>query len=125
MRPFIVDDNLKKQIAEVVEYAQQHVYSENYIRTTIDGTKPVPGNIDEHVIQTAFGYKLVFSYAEQKGTTYRLLSMSVDTPGKYPNPLIVQEVIELFGYHNKLEDCIVREESLPLGMKAIQVIEEI
>jgi hypothetical protein len=92
MRPLVIDERLKAEVAAVIRYANAHHY--------IIGESPQPpGDNPEHVLTTVFGYRCVFSFSRAaNGPLYRDLSISVLSPGKWPNPYAVLMLANTFGF---------------------------
>lgn len=91
LRPLIIDEAFKAEVAKVVQYAQEHPY--------IVGEAAIPpGDDPGHVLNTVFGYRIVFSFTRMPDALYRDLSISVPEKGKYPNPFATFEIATLFGF---------------------------
>lgn len=90
LRPLVIDNKFKAQVARVVAYARAHPY--------IVGETITPGDDPGHVLKTVFGYKIVFSFTRVPSGLYRDLSISVDTPGKFPNPVAAFAIAAEFGF---------------------------
>jgi hypothetical protein len=92
MRPLVIDEQLRAEVATIVSYANAHHY--------IIGESPQPpGDDPMHVITTTFGYRCVFSFTRvANGQLYRDLSISVLTKGKWPHPYAVLMLADLFGF---------------------------
>jgi hypothetical protein len=112
LRALIIDSKAKAAAAQVVEYSAR---PENLY---VPGPKAkIPGDDPGHTIHLG-DYRVVFSLTKdpQLGVC-RHLSISVPDPNRFPNPLVVEEVIELFGFIgglqnsmlnvNKKEGCVI------------------
>lgn len=87
MRPLVLDEKAKKQVATVTAYAAEHPY--------IPG-QPTPGDNPNFVVK--FGtYRSVFTFTHINGLVYRHLSVSVPSV-KYPNLTAVLAIADLFGF---------------------------
>jgi hypothetical protein len=86
----MIDDEAKKRVAEVLEFARGNLYrpgkSEN-----------VPGDDSRHVVYFFLGFRAVFSFTEGPDGLYRHLTVSVDN-GKYPSPLAAFMIADAFGF---------------------------
>lgn len=91
VRPLIIDDRLKSQVAQIIDYAKHH----HYIPGESAGP---PGDDFRHVLKTDFGYRCVFSFTAMHGKTFRDLSVSVSTKGKWPNEFSFYTLAQLFGF---------------------------
>jgi hypothetical protein len=90
LRPFVINDAVKKRIADIEAYAREHIY--------IPGETLPPGDLPAQVLKTRFGYRAVFSYTRVHNGLYRDLSFSVGQPGKYPNEFVTYTLAQLFGF---------------------------
>jgi len=88
IRPLILDDEFRKQVAQVEQFAKEHPY--------IPGETEVPGDDPRYCITTTFGYRCVFSYTRTLQGFYRDLSISVDE--KYPNKFAAFTLAQEFGF---------------------------
>jgi hypothetical protein len=91
IRPLIIDDQIKARAKEVMDYAQDHPY--------VPYRDPPPGDDPRYVLETDFGYRCVFSFTKAQEHSFRDLSVSVDTPGKFPNEFAFYTIAsDLFGF---------------------------
>lgn len=100
MRALVIDEETKKQAAQVRTWARAHVYYPD-----LGGT--VPGDDPRFVLHIANGYRCVFSYTATPRGLYRHLSVSVHDPiaemltegrGKYPSPEAMGMIAGLFEF---------------------------
>jgi hypothetical protein len=90
IRPFIIDDETRARVAEVVKFAENNWYRPGQ-------SENPPGDDPRHTILFPFGYRCVFSITVVRDLLFRHLSVSV--PSKdYPNPIIFYAIAELFGF---------------------------
>lgn len=125
MRPFVIDDNVREQIASLVEYAERNPFTMDNILDIYNGEMNPAGDQEQFVRHLPFGFRVAYSidvYGEDK---LRHLSMSVDTPGKMPHPITVEEMIKLIGFENDLSMCHIRMEEIGENHHAINVMEKI
>jgi hypothetical protein len=131
MRPFIIDDTTKQAIERIKTHAEANVYTIDDLLDIKNGDESlIPGNNPDFTCTLPFGYRVVFTVEAQfDGSRVRHLSMSVDTPGKSPNPIAVQEVMKLAGFEKDLNDLMkigyVRQEKFGENRYAISVVEKI
>jgi hypothetical protein len=95
-RSLIIDDVARAKAARVLAHAEANPY--------LPGD-PVPG--DQPGFVAHFGsYRSVFTYTHTHWLIFRHLTVSVPTPGKYPNPIAVFEIANLFGFtgHDGISD---------------------
>ena len=90
IRPFIIDDETRAQVAKIVAYAQSHWYRPGR-------NAPPPGDDPRHTVTFAFGYRCVFSFTFTNGRLFRHLSVSVPSE-HYPNEITFFAIAELFGF---------------------------
>jgi hypothetical protein len=125
MRPLLIDDSVKEAAAKVVQFAEQHVLSVDDLLDTVNGELPSVGDQEGYTCHIPVGYRAVFSIENQGTFHVRHLSVSVDRAGKLPHPDAVQEIMGLFGFTNKLRNCMVKVEYLEDAGQAINVWEKI
>jgi hypothetical protein len=89
LRALVIDDIAKLKAAKIKAYAEAHHYVPGPRATT-------PGD-DPNSWAMFNDYKVVFSITESDSTVWRDLSMSVPG-GKFPHPLAVFSMCELFGF---------------------------
>jgi hypothetical protein len=89
LRHLILDDVAKAKVARIKAYAEAHHY--------VPGPRAVTPGDDPNYWAMFDDYKVVFSITESDGTQWRDLSMSVPG-GKYPHPIAVFSMCELFGF---------------------------
>jgi hypothetical protein len=121
VRPFIVDDELRSRIQAIKAYASLHPY--------IPGETIVPGDLPEHVLNTDFGYRAVFSYTRTPKGFYRDFSFSVEESGKYPNEFVTYTLATLFGFTGWDGETIVPPPpswmlAIDLHYDAIRIVQE-
>lgn len=100
IRPLVIDEAIKAKAAQVIEYASAHPYRPVFVGGNVDPSTIPPGDDQEHCLRVPMGYLCVFSFTEiaHEGR-YRDLSVSVPTPGKYPQPFALFTLAtELFGF---------------------------
>lgn len=114
LRPLVMDDKAKAEVARVKAYAEAHHYR--------PPSKFTPGDNPKFVARLNT-YRAVFTYTHSNGVVYRDLSVSVPSK-KLPNPAAVWAIADMFGFtgydieklsepgadwmlhHSKKEHCI-------------------
>jgi len=89
LRPLVIDDAAKAEVARVVAWAKDH---------ELDTNNPtfIPGN-DPHFVAKLGTYRTVFTFTRAGDALFRHLSVSV--PGeKYPNPVAMWILADLYGF---------------------------
>jgi hypothetical protein len=89
MRPLIIDDNAKAEVARVRAHAEANPY-----RPVASGN--VPGD-DRRFVAHLGSYRCVFTYTHSDGGVWRHLSVSVPSKN-YPNPAACFAIADLFGF---------------------------
>jgi hypothetical protein len=129
VRPLLIDEQAKADVARVREWAEQPVH---FYRPGIDST--VPGDLPEFRCFLHHGFRCVYTITESNGVRYRQLSISV-TGDNYPNPIAAYTIAHLFGFTgwdgksdqppeswmgavNQKEHCVVLAQPLPEGASA-------
>jgi hypothetical protein len=93
MRALVIDKEARAAVAQVVAHALE---PENYYEP---GLSPQPPGDDPRYIVLLNTFRCVFSITKAPdGRLFRHLSISVPTPGKYPNEFAVLEIARLFGF---------------------------
>lgn len=110
-----------QRLRELKEYAENHRIDLQEMIAIRDKQHPPVGDRDSYRLYAPVGYKIVFSIDETLDHNWiRHMSMSVNTPDRYPNEYALREVCRHLGYKN-LDECIIQQESF--NTKAIEVIE--
>jgi hypothetical protein len=100
-RVLVIDDVARAKAARVLAHAEANPYRPG---------DPVPG--DQPGFVAHFGdYRSVFTYTHADRLIFRHLTVSVPTPRKYPNPIAVFEIANLFGFtgHTGISDTPPRD----------------
>lgn len=86
MRPLIIDNHARAEVARVIAHAEAHHYRKG---------QPVPGDDPAFVVYLNT-YRCVFTFTDTVGILWRHLSISV--PERYPNPAAAFMIADLFGF---------------------------
>lgn len=124
MRVLIVDDKLKSDIEKVMAYAEDHQLTMDDLLDMYNGNMEIPGDIEDRNVRTESGYRMVYSIEEQPRGMMKHLSISVDVDCWLPNPVAVEEIMELFGFRGKINDCKCYLEDYGPNRKAINILED-
>lgn len=119
----IITDEVSTRIKEVVRYAEKHIFSMDDMLDIINKQREPPGNDPHHVVYIPIGIKVVFTMDKQNIGICKHISISVDRPGKLPNPLVVENILLEFGIETPLHDCVINFEDLSHGYQAITIVE--
>lgn len=119
-RPLIVDHTLREQCRVIADYAASHVCMVE------DGD--CPGDKPEHVLNTTFGYRVVYShdFFKQLGIVRRM-SISVRESGKLPNIPVVQEFANMFNFdyeHCTIQPMPISEDGKHQCVVVAQILEQ-
>lgn len=125
MRPFLIDENVKLQLANLAAHAEKNPFSMDELLDIYNGVGKKAGDFEEFTLHFPFGYRVVFSIEDQPKAKVRHFSMSVDADNKLPNLEVVREVIKMLGFQNELENCLVKTEETGPNRMAINVWEPI
>lgn len=125
MRPLIIDDELKANIAKLVEYAEKNPFTMDDLLDIYNKQMQPAGDMGPYTLVLQFGFKIVYTIEKQVNGDVRHLSISVDAPGKLPNPGVVEEIMRLIGFDNELSDCVIYLEDIGPNHQAINVLEVI
>jgi len=125
MRPFIINNVLKVQLADLAAYAVENPITMNDMLDVMNGAKKPAGDNPRHYIELNEGFKIVYSIEQQPKGDARHLSVGVLAPKRLPNPEVVKEIMKLIGFKNKLSDCKIWIENITPDYQAINVTEYI
>ena len=125
LRPLIINDDIKENIAALVANAEMHPVTVDDMLDLKNGEKKPVGDNWCHTLLLPFGYRIVFSIENWPRGKQRHMSMSVDEDKKLPNMEAVKEIMRLIGYRSELEKCYVYLEDIAPNRKAINIIERI
>lgn len=125
MRALIIDDSSLAEIQRVREHAETHRLTLYEIKKIMEGVDPPIGDNPQFVCSVPVGYRCAFSIEEHMNhRIIRHLSVSVNTPGKWPHPAAIAQLMQLFGFRGKIGDpeVLVTQE---LDVEAVNVLEQI
>lgn len=109
------------QIKALREYAEAHPMQAAKV---IAGASPPAGDIPGHVLRLIGGMKVVLSIeTDQPWGVCRHLSVSVDTPGKWPNPDGVLLLAKELGFRPSFEDGEVWQDQTTESINWVQTKE--
>lgn len=119
MSYFLITPELKDDLRRCREYAEA---PDHWYRPGPDAVPP--GDIPEHVFNSGT-VRAVFSWTLIKEKTYRHLSVSTGAPGRYPLPVVVFTLADMFGFTGgtRTEDGVVKTPAQGWGMQADQQYE--
>jgi hypothetical protein len=101
MHPMVIDD---KKLAALRKFAEEHPIPADEVRRIYERKAPPAGEREGYDLDIDFGYRVVCSIEEcplkdGKGTVWlRRMSMSTGRPGKYPNPVGIEEIAGKLGF---------------------------
>jgi hypothetical protein len=103
LRVLILNDTIRGRIAAVVRYADCHRVGARRMARIDAGLEPPIGDDRHHVALIPQGFRCAFSIEQQPDLGWcRHVSISVDTPGKWPHPVSVIELLPLFGFSDRV-----------------------
>lgn len=120
MRPLIIDEEAKQNIARVLAYAEKHKYTKDQMVSLMNGIGTIPGDDPGFCCRFRVGFRAVFCIEEQPFGWSKHLSVSVDNPKKAPHEQAVRLLMQEFGISTPLEECHVWLEEGPVS--AVNVI---
>lgn len=110
IRPLVLDENSKREIKRVRDHAENHPYTTSRLKEIQEGRGVTPGDDPNYTCTIPFGYRCVFTLdqAQKKdgsGVIFlRHLSVSIDDKKLWPNQVAVSQLMEEFGFRQKLCD---------------------
>lgn len=110
MRPFIIGEEQKQELALLRQVAESNPFSAAAMKQRIKGTWE-PGDDVRYTCYIPVDYKVVFtietalerSNLEISHGMYRHLSVSIGDSKKPPHPLVCQELMSELGFVNTLD----------------------
>jgi len=122
----IIDDVVREKIKSIIEHAKANITSYEDLKKVAKGEANPVGDYEDFTVLIPDGIKAVFSYEEQPKPVglCKHLSVSVNLPGRVPNPAAVIMVMKEFDFKNNLDNCIVFNENFGDGtLTAVNVVE--
>lgn len=101
MSVLIINDEAKKEIAKVIQYAQKNPVTKTMIEKGF-----TVGDNAQYVCYLQTKYRCAFSFELQPCGWCRHLSVSVDNPGKLPAIPAVELIMEEFGFEGDIHNQI-------------------
>lgn len=123
MQALIIDDEFRSRITQVREFASR---PENLYKP---GPEAVcPGDNPNYVVESG-NVRIVFSLTWMflgEWGTYRHISISVNNQKSVPHPVVVKEVLDLFGFIGGWDLCDYCnvENNIFIGLQDIRVTKE-
>lgn len=125
MRLLIINDEIRRQIASLVKFAENNEFSVDDVLDVTNGELPCAGDMAGFKMTISDGYHVVFSIENHGSYKVRHISISVDTPNKMPNQTAIEMIIKEFGFIKPLLECKLGIEKISGTLSAINVIEKI
>lgn len=109
MRPFIITDQVRKRVREVLAHASANPFDADAMRHLIElhealgDSAPAVGDDPRFVVKIPVGFRCVFTIEEQPEPLAwcRHVSMSIEAPRRLPHPVVAGEIAALFGFRSK------------------------
>lgn len=105
VRACSIDQNVRREIKRVMDWAFAHPLSTMDVLRTVSKSRPPIGDSFEHTCVIPIGYKVAFSLEMQPSGIHRHISISlINNPGKLPGVAAVQMICEEFGFQGMVAD---------------------
>lgn len=123
MRILVATEAVHQRIKEIRAYARDNIISlAEVVRRVGDQSRHI-GDDPNYRLEIPFGFRVVYSEERQTAGLCAHISISVDAPGKLPEPIAVQAIMALFGVRTLLPECLyVWTEALDGGDWAVNVL---
>lgn len=123
MRILQVDNDVRKEIKKVKEYATEHIVDKYQLSLIKSGDALPVGDNPDHLVHIHDGYRVVYSVDKNPGNgkLYHHLSISVDTFGKAPHELAVNMILGEFGLKSFQESDYMYMEN---DVDAVNILQE-
>ena len=105
MRFLTFDENLKRQIVNVVDYASRNIYSVDHLLDMKNGQMTVPGQMPEHLVMVPIARWVCYYLVDhpQHGRSH-YFQIKSDVSGNLPDKPEVEQIVREFGIENTLLD---------------------
>ena len=125
MRPLLIDQKAKEDIAKVVEYAFANKIETETLKKMVDEKAPPVGDLPGYSCHIFKDFIVVFSIENHPMGWCRHMSISVPNNGKVASIEATEMIMEEFGFQTPLRNCHVRIEETgdPIRPYAVNVIE--
>jgi hypothetical protein len=106
MRVILIGPGEQAALRQLREHAEAHPVSTARILRMASKAEPPIGDVSEHRLELPGGLRIVLSLEEQPGGLTRHVSLSVapPTPGRLPNPAMVEILLPLLGFTGALTE---------------------
>lgn len=123
MTVLVINDDMREEIARVRDHALTHPFNVQQVELRNIDSATSPGCDERFTCLLPKDYRCVFSIdSNRAGKTFRHLSVSIATKGRYPSPLAVNVLMKEFGFTKSLKECCFWTEE---EFEAVNVIEPI
>lgn len=134
--PLVINGLARANIRDLIAYAEAHPVSRRQLARVVELVDPPVGADPLHSVAVPVGFQCTYSVEEQPAGLSRHLSVSVETPGRWPSPEAMALIMAEFGFTRAFVDGIRRmDPSAALGVvgtlymeraaEAINVVERI
>ncbi len=128
MRPLVIDDAFHSQLNALIVYAQENRITPEMLQMMCDGKMAIVGDDPRRVVETQFGYRIVFSiegHPQQDKSIVWLRHLSISVSRTVagtgaPNPVACAEIAGLLGMPS-LKECELTTEPYGDGI-AVNII---
>ena len=100
--PLIIDQKVSNEIERVKNNAEQNVFSLEILKSIKNGEAAPGGDDPKFTLHIPTSFNVVYTHEEQPGNVIcRHLSVSLQFSGRLPHPLVVELIMNEFGFVNK------------------------
>ena len=105
MQALIINNKIKNEINNLVEFAKANPVSLEQLKRTVEGTVPPIGDDPRYALNIDVGFRVVFSIEQQPQGLMRHLSIGMPYKPKdvYPSHEVASEIMRLFGFSGTSE----------------------
>jgi hypothetical protein len=117
MQALLLDDNMKKELQRLRQYAEQHPATMDQLLAIKNGFERAPGDRPEFCCVIPVGVKVVYT-VEPADTGQMIRHLSVSVRNKTPSVPIVEMIMVELGFKHKLtdDDCLVKMEGVAVNV---------
>lgn len=110
MRALILNDTAKSALKNLREFAEKNPIDKKEMVLIMNGKLAPVGDREGYSCQIPVGFRVVYSIEQHPKQLFKHASFSINTVGKMPNPVAVQELMTELGFKRPLEKCLIQVE---------------
>jgi hypothetical protein len=110
MRPLVIDETVKHEIARVKKFAEEHRQSTDDLKANVNGTAKPVGDDPGHALMIPVGFRVVYSIEQQPEVGWvHHFSVSAPDPGRAISINGMRLILDEFGLKGRQYDHVYTE----------------